>query len=541
MQRGREAAGRPSRRRIALDAVFAVNSTTFFFRIQSFCQRQLVSLSLNRVCCQCRCEQHWLSCCSVNAQRPLTNPPHITCFGVTGMVSSRRQFLKISAGLATAGMLTGFSRRALMAAGAVVSEKHFEITEIRRTAVQLEFRPTPRRNMDREIPHWRYSELCDVTLKCGVTGTGETLMFYTWGATSVEAVNRAKGRSALELLWDDSLGAGLQMALFDAVGRAADLPVHALLGPKVHATTPLSWWNIDTSAADMAEECLEAYRLGYMSYKTKGRPWFDVFRQVEESAKVVPADFRIDMDFNDTLRDADRALPILKKLERYPQVDIYESPIPQEDVEGNRRIAEATRVKVAMHYGTPSPSTVVKTGCCDGFVAGGGATKLMSTGRFCSETSLPLWLQLVGSGLTAAHSLHFGGVLEQAVWPAVNCHQLYENNLLTEPILLKNGAATVPDRPGLGYEINRDLVNKLMIPKPLERPEPKRLIETVWSSGKRMYTANTGKVNFMLTAANEGRYPYYEAGADTRLVPDDGSARWQQLYEKARTGGPFEA
>ncbi|MGV2339130.1 MAG UNVERIFIED_CONTAM: hypothetical protein LVR18_35660 [Planctomycetaceae bacterium] len=100
------------------------------------------------------------------------------------------------------------------------------------------------------------------------------------------------GKNALDLLWDDSLGAGLQMALFDAVGRATELPVHALLGEQVHQSTPLSWWNIDTSAADMAAECRTALQQGYMSYKTKGRPWFDVFKQVSEAAAAVPRNSR---------------------------------------------------------------------------------------------------------------------------------------------------------------------------------------------------------------------------------------------------------
>ena len=457
------------------------------------------------------------------------------------MKLARRQFLLASAAaFAAANSLPAMTRRAIAAQGAIASAKHFEITDIRRSVHRMEFREVPRRNMDREIPHWRYSEICRVTLSCGVTGIGETLMYYTWGATADDDVARAHGRNALDLLWDDSLGAGLQMALFDAIGRAAEMPVHALLGEKLNSDTPLSWWNIDTSAADMAAECRTALEQGYMSYKTKGRPWFDVFKQVEQSAAVVPPEFKIDMDFNDTLRDADRALPILKRLEAYPQVDIYETPIPQDDVEGNRRIAEATRVNVAMHYGNPSPSTVVKTGCCDGFVAGGGAAKLMSTGRFCEQTELPLWLQLVGSGVTAAWSLHFGGVLQQAVWPAVNCHQLYEQNLLTEPIVVKNGRAIVPDRPGLGFELNEDTVAKLAVDRPPARPEPERLIETTWPNGRRMYTANNGEVNFMLAAANAERYPFFAAGADTRLLPNDGSTRWRMLYAQARKNGPID-
>lgn len=141
--------------------------------------------------------------------------------------------------------------------------------------------------------------------------------------------------------------------------------------------------------------------------------------------------------------------------------------------------------------------------------------------------------------MTAAYSLHFGGTLAMARWPAVNCHQLFEHDLLTEPIRLEKGLASVPDRAGIGYEINRDLVAKFTVPRPKSRPEPQRLMETTWADGRRMYTANNGKVNFMLTAANEGRYPFYAKGADTRLLPNDGSQRWRELYEQARAKGPI--
>ncbi|MEJ7592212.1 MAG: hypothetical protein WKF77_11735 [Planctomycetaceae bacterium] len=56
-----------------------------------------------------------------------------------------------------------------------------------------------------------------------------------------------------------------------------------------------------------------------------------------------------------------------------------------------------------------------------------------------------------------------------------------------------------------------------------------------------MYTANNGNVNFMLTAANEDRYPYFADGADTRLVPNDGTPHWRELYDRARKEGPISA
>lgn len=457
------------------------------------------------------------------------------------MITNRRRFLKRTGHAAAVCAFSGFSYSALKASGSVVNAKHFDVTGVERTTVKLEYRPVPRRNMDRELPHWRYLEICDIKLSSGVTGTGETLLYYTWGVPSDDDFARIIGRNALEVMWDDGLGAGLQMALFDAVGRTAEVPVHALLGRKVHTTTPLSWWNIDTSADDMAADCKAALNLGYRSYKTKGRPWFDIHQQLDVATKAVPDDFKIDMDFNDTLLTAEQGLPILRKLGEYPQVDIYETPIPQSNVAGNRAIAEATHVNIAMHYGNPDPATVVRSGCCDGFVVGGGATRVNTAGRFCEEVDMPFWLQLVGAGLTAAWSLHFGGTLQNSRWPAVNCHQLYENDLLTDPIAVREGHATVPDLPGLGYEVNRDLVAKFSVPRPVRRPEPDRLIVTTWTDGQTMYTANDGTVNFMLNAANQNRYPYYKDGAQTRLVPNDGSAKWRALYQKARNEGPFTA
>jgi L-alanine-DL-glutamate epimerase-like enolase superfamily enzyme len=449
---------------------------------------------------------------------------------------NRRDFLAAGAGGLAASAVSAFVPGPAWGAARRASSKHFEITSIERTTVKLPFRPIPARNMARELPHWKWSEVFEVTLKSGQVGFGETLLYYTWDGSTDEDVQRARGKNAVELMWDDSLGSGLQMALFDAVARAVDAPVHALLGTQVNKRTPLSWWNIDTSPEDMAAECKAALRLGYMAYKTKGRPWFDVWKQMELSAKAVPKNFKIDMDFNDTLLDAKRAIPILKDLEKYPQVSIYESPIFQTDIEGNQQIRKETRVPIAMHYGKPEAVVAIRKEICDGFVIGGGATRVMTRGRVAAMADMPFWLQLVGSGITAAFSLHFGGVLTHATWPAVNCHQLYEQSLLTEPIRLKQGYADVPDKPGLGFELDRDFVNRLRVAKPKQRPDPPRLIETTWTDGRKMYFGNTGSVNFVLNPAREGKVPFFEKGVTTRLLPNDGSARWKELYRRANKG-----
>lgn len=451
---------------------------------------------------------------------------------------TRRDFLTRS--LASAAFLTvpGLSFLSTNAQGLrrrAAGNRFFEIASIKRTTLKVPFREIPHRAMSRELPHWEWTEIVEVTLKSGVTGFGETLLYYTWGVSKDEDVQRCLGANAADLMWDDSLGAGLQMALFDAVARTLEVPLHRLFGRQVHEKTPLSWWNIDTSAADMASECRTAFEQGYLSYKTKGRPWFDIYEQLKQSVSMVPEEFKIDMDFNATLLTADKGMKIIKDLEQYPQVDIYESPIPQSDVEGNRQIRASTRVNIALHYGTPNPRVVVEQGVCDGFVVGGGASSVFRQAAFCSQVDMPFWLQLVGTGLTAAYSLHFGAVCSHATWPAVNCHQLYSHDLLSSPIKVEGGFASIPDAPGIGVDLDRDKMERFHVNKPIERPNPRRMVEIRWPSGKRMLLASK-ETNFVLNAANRGEIPYYETGADTRLFPDNESQEWADLYKKALNG-----
>jgi L-alanine-DL-glutamate epimerase-like enolase superfamily enzyme len=420
-----------------------------------------------------------------------------------------------------------------------LSSKWLTIESIERVTLEVPFREIPARAMAKEVPHWVYSEVVQVKLKSGKVGIGETMLFYTWGTTSDEIVASSIGKNAADLMWSDELGAGLQIALFDAVARTFEVPVHALLGSKVNDQTPLSWWNIDTSPDDMATECKLAYEQGYLAYKTKGRPWIDLWEQMEKSSKVVPENFKIDMDFNDTLLDAEKAIGILKQFEHYPQVDIWETPIPQSDILGNKKITSEMKAKVAMHYGTPPPLDVFREQACDGFVLGGSARTLLDANAACQLAQLPFWLQLTGTGITAAWSLHFGGVLSQAQWPAVNCHQLYKHNLLTESIVVQQGKAVVPDRPGLGYELDPEVLTKFRVAKPSTRPDPPRLIETTWPDGRRMYLGSHGVLNFILVQANLGNIPFFERGVTTRFVPDDGTAKWRDLYNRAGPEKPL--
>ena len=448
---------------------------------------------------------------------------------------SRRQWFLSSAATAAAWPLISRAQQSKPAARPGRTEPGLRIKNIHRTTVKVPYRTVPARNMARELPHWVYSEICEVELANGTTGFGETLLYYTYEATADADVKFAKGKNAASIMWDDELGAGLQMACFDAVARSMDVPVHALLGKKIKDTTPVAWWNIDMPPEDIATEAKTAASQGYKAFKTKGRPWFDIWEQAKQGDAAAPDGFSITFDYNDTLLNAKLGIPILKHVEQYDITKMVETPIPQGDIPGNQQIRRETKAAVAMHYGTPEPVVAIRQRVCDGFVVGGGASRVMRSGLVAETADMPFWLQLVGTTITGSWSLHFGAVLSHASWPAVNCHQLYTETLVDKPIVLKNGNSTIPDGPGLGIELDWKVINKFKVPKPLSRPEPERLLETRWPSGRKMYVGSNGSVNYMLRKfMKPSDLPYFEPGVTTHLLHNDGSKDWMDLYRRAR-------
>ena len=405
------------------------------------------------------------------------------------------------------------------------------VTKIERIWVDVPYRPVPKRNMARELPHWTIFELCRVTLSCGAVGVGETMQFYTWGNTTDEAVARAMHKTATEIMWDDTLGAGLQMALFDAVGKAMDVPVHHLLGRKIRDDALISWWSIDLPPEDWLEECRAAIGQGYTSYKFKARPWFDLDEQLRTVTPEVPDHFEIDLDFNTMLNDSAHAVRVLRAMEKYPHIKIYESPIPQGDVAGNKYLRRQTSIPIAMHVGNPPLMTALQEDVCDGFVVCCGVSQALHEAHVIAQANKVFWLQLVGTGLTATLALHLAAVCTHARWPAVNCHNLYEHTLLKDPIEVKGGLARIPDGPGLGVELDWDAIERFRIePKAKPYPTPDMLMRLTWPSGEVDYYAHGLQYWEEFIG---GRRPVFSPGVRLEIVPQEDTSEWRGLYTEA--------
>ena len=118
-----------------------------------------------------------------------------------------------------------------------------------------------------------------------------------------------------------------------------------------------------------------------------------------------------------------------------------------------------------------------------------------------------------------------------ARWPAVNCHNLYQNALLKQPLRVEGSLTPIPQDPGLGIEVDWDAVERFRI-DPISKPYPypNLLIRVSWAAGEAAYYAHGLQYweDFI-----KGRRPVFAPGVRMEVVPDDGSDEWKQLYAEA--------
>ncbi|MFD2079101.1 galactonate dehydratase/D-galactarolactone cycloisomerase [Actinopolymorpha cephalotaxi] len=407
------------------------------------------------------------------------------------------------------------------------------ITEVERIVVDVPFTPRCQEWNALLVWDWGVIEVVKVTTDAGLVGWGETLLHYGWGLVPEQAIAKVRGGNPADFLGDDSLGPGLQMAMYDLVGKALGVPVSALLGRQVRERVPIAWWNTKMSPEALAEEAKEAVAAGYVFHKFKARPWLDVYAQVDQVSAVTPPHYRLDIDWNAMLLSAGDAAPVLRELDRRERVAIYETPIPHADLEGYRHLRDRVGRPLAVHLAAQPFQAVVRQETCDGFVVEGGVATALHRGAICAEFGKAFWLQWVGAGLTTALVAHLGSVLTHARWPAVTALNNYADDLIVDPLRVEQGYLVVPGGPGLGVEVDEEALERHRMPAPHVLPERRHVLSVVWPSGRAVHYARMADMWMDFLAGN---HPVQEPGVRMDVRLDDGSPEWRELFTRAQRG-----
>ena len=364
------------------------------------------------------------------------------------------------------------------------------------------------RNMHRALTHGERVHVYRVELSNSEIGYGENLSDESGN------IERLIGQNPFTCMNDDGVGFGIQMALYDAVGKSVGVSVSDLIGPKARDRSPISWWDIDMPPEDWVAEVQESVKRGYTSAKLKARPWRDIYAQVDAVGNAVPDNYRLDIDFNGFLRTADDAIPVLQQLDKHPNVAIYESPFYLgTDLEGAARLQEVVEKRIVEHWN----ESCLHARCSGGFVVGGGVNSLLRTNALCASFGQPFWLQMVGTGITTAYCVHLGAVLSQAELPAITCHELWESDLLAKRLDVVDGTIEVSNKPGLGVDINDDALREYSVDS--STPTPQQLFHQS-DYTCRVHIPNSEGRETVHDFENEGvYYPAFSEGKYPGFVP----------------------
>lgn len=278
----------------------------------------------------------------------------------------------------------------------------------------------------------------------------------------------------MEMVLDGSqvAKAGLEMALYDIVGKALHTPVYNLLGGRVRDRIPLSFSIPFGEPAEMSRFAAEFIQQGYRTVKVKvgqdPRRDLETVRCVREA---IGPDIQMRVDANMAWRTPKEAIGMILAMEAYrPQ--LIEQPLQPRDLDGMAFIRQHVRVPIMAGESVWTPQDameVVKKGAADivnVYVSeSGGLLNASRTFAICEAAGTPC---MIGSmpefGLGTAACIHLGVAMTNLGLDSDTCGVLYHaEDLLAEPLRIEDGFAYPPAGPGLGVTLDMDVVKRWRI------------------------------------------------------------------------------
>lgn len=246
--------------------------------------------------------------------------------------------------------------------------------------------------------------------------------------------------------------AGLDMACWDALAIAAGMPLATMLGSASKSVPAYNSSGLGLmppeAAADEAEKLLEGgfravkLRLGYPTLEADLAAVRAVTQRLTEKIALM-------VDYNQALSVAEA----LRRGRALADEGIYwiEEPIRHDDYEGSAKLARCLPVPIQIgeNFNQPhSMAAALAARACDYVMPDaeriGGVTGWQKAAGLADaagiQMSSHLFPEISAHLLAATPTAHW---LEYVDWA---------NPIMREPLIIENGAALVPDRPGSGVE-----------------------------------------------------------------------------------------
>lgn len=267
----------------------------------------------------------------------------------------------------------------------------------------------------------------------------------------------------------------VDMALYDLVGKARGVPVHALLGGAYRTEFELLTNLYYKSPEEMADASRKFVEEGFRGLKIKvgdvllAKGWdrtnFEAeLDKLEAALEAVPRSVYIDADANQGWRSAKWTVALLDRFAQYDNLSV-EQPLHYADLEGASFVRTRAKAPVILDesvWSAEALSQIVRMGACDRMVL-----KLNRLGGFYPASQAIAICEAAGIGVSVdtnpysivgdTASCHIAATARTA-YP-VDCEGHvsfldFGKAAFTGGITFQNGRARLPDAPGLGVDVN---------------------------------------------------------------------------------------
>ena len=270
---------------------------------------------------------------------------------------------------------------------------------------------------------------------------------------------------------------GVDMALWDIIGKATERPLYQLLGGKhrdsvqAYASTlfpadPADTDHMRREAQQALEEGFSAIKFGWGGFGRERQRDHDLLAAARE---VLGDEFDLMVDAGMVWgRDVGGAIKHVNDLDRKHDLYWVEEPVYADNLAGYRRLSEASETRIVggeEEYTAYGFEEFIDRGRPDGVqpdvARSGGITHLQKIATLAENAGIPLYPHGYSTDVIIAANLHLiaatvnAPLLEYCVEDSPLRWEVTEEDFPAE-----DGEVAIPERPGLGITLNRDTLER---------------------------------------------------------------------------------